>query len=1213
LIEYRNADTHLHMVRKFTNRNICLLSDWFFNRPVSQNLLKLILIIPVLFYIVIPSLHAEGIKQLNPDSTYTFSLNVTTGGSYPCFAMGSCPNYQKLFVHVNSPGEKVYLGCNHFETITVRDIDGNSIATLSITNSSSPGYIGFYSMAYAGPNVLNPHGYSAVTFAPGQAGDFSLNFSFSTYISIFDVTVIDTTQSTWTAIDGRLWSQDWDLYTGNCDFLHNAFIGTQYIYTDDSIVTSVNYNSMQGWNFDVTSTANGCYPPPMPWDSSSRSRTGNHHYAQYKMFVNNPDSISYPTGIIGTIDPNDITLSPSCDGSVIIGFVVSKAGKVKVNIEVDPSPGHQPVDVEILDTAGPGFNTITWNGLDGLGNPVPTGATVGIYLSYINGLTNIALYDVEKQISGFIIQLERPKGPPMATYWNDTLLKNKGGALQLTGCYPILPSTGCHAWNGEAGGIGLGSENTVNTWWYASSSTTDTIEYIVSRGIQKPDTLTGPLSVCQNSNGIYQIVPFPLGGADPMGFEWVLKDVATNILLFDSTHKGNTINIPFSLFPPGDKRLNVRGTDTICGNGPFGPGTSGEGILIHVNMLPSVTNNPLSELICSGQSTNILLTSSQPGTIFHWTASLTSGNITGFSADSGQVINQVLTNNLPGPGVVTYHITPKVGSCIGTTVDYPVTVVTPNRVTDSITASLNNVCSGTQVTFTAIFSNPGLTPIFQWKVNGVNTGTNSATFTYTPVNGDGVNCTLTSSIVNCIANNPAISNVIIMTVNPNLPVSVTAAPSQNPVCAGIPVSFMATPSNGGPTPIYQWKVNGVLSGINSPNYSYTPLNGDQISCILTSDAVCPTGNPATSNTINMTVTSNLPVSETITASANPVCSGSNVTFTALPVNGGISPAFQWSVNGINTGLNLPTFSYIPLTNDVISCLMTSDLTCNTGNPATSNLITMIVNGYPTVTFNGCFDTITAVNAKPIKLKGGIPLNGIYSGPGVNPLTGIFTPSIAGTGTKTVTYSYTNAASCTANQSRHIIVQAAPIFTCGNNLTDMRDNKVYPTIQLGSQCWMASNLNYGTILVSTQDQRDNCLFEKYCYNDNPVNCTNLGALYQWDEMMQYDNTPANQGFCPPGWHIPTENDWNTLFANYINNGFAGNPLKYSGYSGFNALLSGENYFNKSWKYSGFATFFWSSTSHSPTQAWAHGMNEVDPSVSLYPGSRTNAFSVRCIKD
>ena len=88
--------------------------------------------------------------------------------------------------------------------------------------------------------------------------------------------------------------------------------------------------------------------------------------------------------------------------------------------------------------------------------------------------------------------------------------------------------------------------------------------------------------------------------------------------------------------------------------------------------------------------------------------------------------------------------------------------------------------------------------------------------------------------------------------------------------------------------------------------------------------------------------------------------------------------------------------------------MTSNLNCVTGNPASSSEIIMSGTLAPIVTFTSCFDTITTVNAKPIKLKGGIPLGGTYSGPGVNSLTGVFTPAIAGVGTKTITYTYTNA-------------------------------------------------------------------------------------------------------------------------------------------------------------------------------------------------------------
>jgi uncharacterized protein (TIGR02145 family) len=717
---------------------------------------------------------------------------------------------------------------------------------------------------------------------------------------------------------------------------------------------------------------------------------------------------------------------------------------------------------------------------------------------------------------------------------------------------------------------------------------------------------------------------------------------------------------------------------------------------------PTVTNNPLSKTICSGESTNSPLTSNVPGTTFHWAATLTMGNITGYSADSGLVINQILINSLSTPGIVTYHITPKVGSCIGTTVDFPVTVNVGDSVKVSISSSNNNICAGTTVIFTATPTNPGTTPNYQWKVNGNNSGTNSTTFTYTPLNGDVVTCLLTSSLTSCISNNPALSNSILMVIDSVLIVNISINPSSNPVCAGISVTFTATPVNGGTTPSYQWKVNDVNAGTNSPVYSYVPLNGDQVNCELTSSVDCPLTNPVTSNTLSMTTNNNLPVSlviaasanpfcpgssvtftttptnggttpsfqwkvnganagtdspnytynpangdmvscvltssvacpitnpitsntllmtinnslpagVSITASSNPFCPGSSVTFTATPINGGSTPSYQWKVNGVNVGTNSSTYSYDPVDGDSVRCVMTSNLSCVTGNPASSAKIIMSGTLAPIVTFTSCFDTITMINAKPIKLKGGIPLGGVYSGPGVNSLTGIFTPALAGIGTHTITYTYTNAELCSALAHTHIINYPLSIVNCGSPITDIRDNQVYQTVQIGTQCWLASNLNYGTILTSSQDQRDNCLVEKYCYNDNPINCTNYGGLYQWDKLMLFDETPANQGFCPPGWHIPSENDWNTLFANYINNGFAGSPLKYSGYSGFNALLSGARHINKGWDFQGFATFFWSSTSLGSTKAWANGINEDDPSVSVYSSSRVNAFSVRCLKD
>jgi uncharacterized protein (TIGR02145 family) len=853
--------------------------------------------------------------------------------------------------------------------------------------------------------------------------------------------------------------------------------------------------------------------------------------------------------------------------------------------------------------------------------------------------------------------------------------------------WPPPDSLGWNFGDPASGGMNLSSLQTPSHTY--NNTGTYTIELFVRHIDKHTDTAWQTITILaspQVSLGPNQIicmddsVTFDAGACSGCTYLW--KNIGTGLPVGTSQ--------TFRTGQPGTYDVTVTNASQCSGM---------DTVQLTTTPVPSVTNNPLSKSICSGDSTHIILTSSVAGTMFHWTVNLTSGNITGFSADSGHIINQVLNNLLSTSGIVTYHITPKVGSCAGTAVDYPVTVTPGDSVKVSVTASTNNVCAGTQITFTATPTNPGTTPIYQWKVNGVNSGINSPSFTYTPINGDIVTCILTSSITACISNNPATSNGITMIVNSNQPVSVSVVPSQNPVCAGNSVTFTATTTNGGLTPSYQWKVNGIGVGTNSTTYSYIPNNVDIVTCVLTSNAVCPTGNPATSKPFTMTVNPNLAVSITISASANPFCQGSSVTLTATPVNEGALPIYQWKVNGVNAGTNNATFTYNPTNGDLVSCVLTSSIACPVGSPATSNTITMIVNSNlpagvtitassnpfcpgssvtfnatplnggttpvyqwkvngvnaglnshtftynpvnadsvrcimtsnlacvtgnpassaeiimsgtlaPIVTFSSCFDTITTANAKPIKLKGGIPLGGTYSGPGVNSLTGVFTPATAGIGTKNIIYTYINAVLCTASKSIHIVVQGTPVFICGNNLTDIRDNQVYKTAQIGSQCWMAEDLNYGIEIPVTLDQRDNCIPEKYSLHPSPLT---THSFYQWDELMQYDNTPADQGFCPPAWHIPTENDWNTLFANYINNGFAGSPLKYSGYSGFNALLSGARHIDKSWDFQGFATFFWSSTLRSSTQAWAHGMNDPDPSVSVYPASRANGFSVRCIKD
>ncbi len=541
-------------------------------------------------------------------------------------------------------------------------------------------------------------------------------------------------------------------------------------------------------------------------------------------------------------------------------------------------------------------------------------------------------------------------------------------------------------------------------------------------------------------------------------------------------------------------------------------------------------------------------------------------------------------------------------------------VIPYNIVGVSIGTSTDLVCEGVQVLYTATPINEGTSPTYQWKVNGAEVGINAQTFSYFPANNDQVNCILTSSSTNCTLNNPATSNSIIMQVNENHPVNISIGASANPVCEGTPVLFTAMPVNEGLAPIYQWKVNDADAGTNSQTFSYIPANSDKIHCVLTSSNTnCILNNPATSTPVFMMIDSYETVGLSIIASANPICSGEFVSFTAYGINAGANPIFEWKVNSISVGENTPEYSFIPINGDQVSCILTSSLHCTENNPATSFPLSMTVNPVPVVTLAVCNDEITIINAQPLKLKGGLPLGGIYSGPGVNSTTGYFSPSAAGIGSKLISYTYQNGYLCSDSKTKTIQVQESPAFNCGQSYTDIRDGKSYPTIPNGTQCWFQKNLNYGEWIPGSNQQSDNCLIEKYCYLDNLANCSNYGGLYQWDEVMAYENIPGSQGLCPPGWHIPTQTDWIILFDANLKQSLTGKPLQNQVINGFRATQSGVLYGNLSWSFQGFATLFWSSNSLTTVKALSHGMNLQNFSASDYYSNHSNAFSVRCIRD
>ena len=211
------------------------------------------------------------------------------------------------------------------------------------------------------------------------------------------------------------------------------------------------------------------------------------------------------------------------------------------------------------------------------------------------------------------------------------------------------------------------------------------------------------------------------------------------------------------------------------------------------------------------------------------------------------------------------------------------------------------------------------------------------------------------------------------------------------------------------------------------------------------------------------------------------------------------------------------------------------------------------------------------------------------------------------------------------------------FSCGQAVSYAGES--YPTVQIGTQCWFAKNLNIGTMINSVaavDSQRNNGIIEKYCYNNLNLNCDTFGGLYQWAEAILYQNGASNstnpspaiignvQGICPVGWHLPSDQEWSTLETYLGGSNIAGGYLKAlasqwnspnagaNNASGFGALPGGYRMQNGGWSSKGIYGHFLSVTESSPAgfiDRYVYSANAV-----VYRGfyNKANGFSIRCIR-
>src|SRR5680860_1009924 len=264
----------------------------------------------------------------------------------------------------------------------------------------------------------------------------------------------------------------------------------------------------------------------------------------------------------------------------------------------------------------------------------------------------------------------------------------------------------------------------------------------------------------------------------------------------------------------------------------------------------------------------------------------------------------------------------------------------------------------------------------------------------------------------------------------------------------------------------------------------------------------------------------------------------------------------------------------------------------------------------------------------------------------NTLTaGALTPSGA-----TVTYQwqsattsggfYTNISSATAstytlvigNVGKYIKVVATATGSYTGAQTSAASAVVSDSnwLAIGVQAWAKANLNVGTMVPgtlggsNTTNQTNNSIIEKYCYQNNPANCTTYGGLYQWNEAMQYVTTEGAQGICPAGSHIPSDNDWKILemqlgmsqaqadATGWSRGTDQGTQLQPGGSSGLNIPLAGYRATDGTLLNLSAATYLWSS-SESSTSAWIRRLNWGTATVYRSTDDKGGGYSVRCVRN
>lgn len=540
----------------------------------------------------------------------------------------------------------------------------------------------------------------------------------------------------------------------------------------------------------------------------------------------------------------------------------------------------------------------------------------------------------------------------------------------------------------------------------------------------------------------------PINSTLPVNFQGTYTG-PVSVTYVSGAPGGTTVNIsPNSFTATGIATVSLSGTGALTpgtytivvqGTGPA-PGvtqTANVSFTVNPGAGPSISVHPASQTTCVGAAVNFSVTAS--GALsYQWEYSTNGGttwNIIAGAIGSSYNFPSPTTahNNWQFRCVVT-------GQCGVTNSNAAVLTVNTAPAVTGQPANLA-VCSGSAASFTVTATGSSLS--YQWELStdggttwnpiaGATSATYSIASTVVGQNSHRFRCVVTGACPPAVTSNAA-------TLTVNSSVTVTSNPANQTICEGTSTSFSAAASGSGLN--YQWEVstdggvtwNNVSNGANysgagTPTLTLinTPptFNQNRYRCNISSPPCTPGITASALLTVNSyPVITAQPVSQTF-------CEGSNVTLSVSATTSVGALTYQWqaSTNGGATWFNLvfPTSSLTPTNNSTLvqnnvpaiqngyryRCAVTAG--CGT---TFTNAAIFTVNTYPVISLNALPKPVCVSDAA-FNLSASYG-GGVWSGTGVT-AGGLFTPSAAGIGNHTVTYTATNAG-CTKAASSQVQV------------------------------------------------------------------------------------------------------------------------------------------------------------------------------------------------